>query len=125
MPQHCKHRRVSDGKALAIHHFHQQNMSLSHKLVIGSVMQAGIVQNTNLKAFAQSVNAEAEEHLPGLLLCPQFLPDSVQSLVQVDAQAGEHLFLCNVNGLGVSFSASIKRERRARSRVRICMLILE
>lgn len=50
-----------------------------------------------------------EQYLPGLLLSSEFLPDPVQPLIEVNTQTGQDFFLCNVNGLGMSLSASKKQ----------------
>ena len=71
-------------------------------------MQSG--DGTHLKALAQGIDAQVEQHLPRLLLGPELLPDPVETLVEVDPQAGQNLLLRDINRLGVTFPTP---ERRA------------
>lgn len=64
------------------------------------------VLKTYLEAFPQRVHADAEKNLPCLLFCPHLRPNFEQPFVQVNSQAGQHLFLGNVNGLCVPFSST-------------------
>lgn len=59
-----------------------------------------------LKTFAQCIDAQIEQQLPSLLLRSQFLPDSMQPLIEMYAQTSQNLFLCNIYGFGMSFPAS-------------------
>ena len=74
--------------------------TLLNKLTLQRCFQA-----TDLKVFLQRFHAQAKEEPPRLLFLPQFLANLVQTFVDVDAQAGQHLLLGNVQCLGVAVTA--------------------
>lgn len=51
-----------------------------------------------------------KQELPGLLFCSELLPDSVQALIEMNAQTREDFFLRYVNCLCVSLSPPAKEK---------------
>ena len=76
---------------------------------------------TYVEALLERVDADVEQDLQRLLLSPQLLVDLVQSLVQVDAQTRQNLFLRNLQCLRVPLAPTAQEKYR----ISVCLCTFE
>ena len=88
---------------------------LSQSSLMSCSKRTFTVLQGNFQAFLERLDAEEKEDLPGLFFGPQFLPHFDQTLVEINADAGQDFLLSDVDGLRVSFAPIAAGKFRFRS----------